>query len=262
MTADQQGLADGSPDLDQQPALVVCASDHQPGELVERVLDDVRQRRPDIEVLLAHPTTEPSVRQVVERLAGDDREVVVVPLVLSGADDVVAEAQEATREVPGALCISGLGPHPLLSGAVVDRARAVGAGAGAGIVIATGGPQGAASAAELATDLAQVVYDVDAIWVGPVVAGFLGGGEPTVVDAVHHLGRRGIDVCVVSYVLDGAADPLDPATHEQLEEAGATAFAVLGLEQRVLDVVRERYEQGVAEIRAGLDEDLWQRPLR
>lgn len=254
-------------DLDLLPPaalLLGCAAAQPPAEL----LDALTALLPDRPVE-AVPFADIPAR--VGELAAT-RPVVVIPYLLSSHDDGGAAMRAATAEVDGAITAPALGPHPSLAAALADAARRAGLRADGGIVVVAVPPAGVEVGAEDADadlaawelfesaqagrrDLAQLVYDLDSVWVGPVAAA-LAGAEPAPQDVVRRMATDGRDVAVITHALTPIV--LDA---ERLPLAGATLLVHPAWDARWVGVVIDRYEQGVAELRAGLDEDAWVPPL-
>lgn len=269
---DNGGVSTSTPELEPDPfdllppaaLLLGCAAAEPPAALLEG-LRAVLPDRPVEVVPLA------GIRARVEELV-TTRPVVVVPYLLSSHDEGGAEMRAATAGVGGAITTSALGPHPVLSGILGDAARRAGLPADGGIVLVAVPPVGSDVTAQEADvddeayelfeanisgrrDLAQTVYDLDSVWVGPVAAA-LAGAEPDVQSTVRRMAADGRDVAVVTHSLTPIV--LDA---ERLPLAGARLLVTPGWDERQVGVVVDRYEQGVAELRAGLDEDAWSAPL-
>lgn len=226
------------------PALVAVAHgsrDPAAARSVAALLDDVRRRRPGLEVLAAYlDHTEPRLDACLASIRGP---AVVVPLLLTAAFhssvDIPAQmAGAADRAVQAEV----LGPHDALLDGLGRRLEEAGVRRGepgTAIVLAAAGSTDPAAV--------QTVRELAARWATrgwwAVEAAFASAAGPTAAEAVAMLRRRGAPrVALASYLLWPGlfADRLAAV-------GGADAVsAPLGAAPEVGQVVLERYDAALS----------------
>ncbi len=140
------------------PALVAVAHgtrDPDGVREIERLVELVRQARPDVRVLLGWlELAEPLLRDV---LAGVTGPVVAVPLLLSTGYHVKIDIPETLGDRPDTVMTQPLGPDPRITAALLDRLRESGTVTGAGLALFASG----SSDPEAARDLAEVAAQLE-----------------------------------------------------------------------------------------------------
>ncbi len=225
-------------------ALVVCAHgtrDPSGRETVSAVVAAVAQRLPDVSVLEAYVDVHgPEVGRVVSGLpAGDTVAGVVVPLLLAGGYHVHVDIAQAVASRSDVLATGALGPDERLVDLLVDRLRDAGAQPGDAVVLAPAG----SSDSRAQADSADMALRLGRAWDGPVTIGYAAGPQPTVADAVAaaRYSAGGGRVSVASYLLAPGF------FQRRIEEARAdTATAPLAPDQRLVDIVVDRYREALA----------------
>ena len=139
------------------PALVAVAHgtrDRAGVAEIERLAELVRSARPGVEVRLCWlELAQPLLGDV---LTGDDRPVVVVPLLLSTGYHVKTEITAAAGRRPATAVAAQLGPDPRITGVVLRRVHEAGAVPAAGAVLFASGSSDPEAADNLATVAAQL----------------------------------------------------------------------------------------------------------
>ncbi|MFJ7990543.1 sirohydrochlorin chelatase [Streptomyces sp. NPDC096351] len=162
-----------------------------------RLLERVGELRPGLDVRLAHiELNTPLLDTALAELAAEDRDAVLVPLLLAPGHHVGHDLPAALAAVPGlrARVAGPLGAHPLLVEALADRlARAGwtpedGASRTAGVVLASAGSRDPRSGAELRRIAALLGERLGGV---PVVPAYASAAAPTVPEAVRALAARG-----------------------------------------------------------------------
>jgi sirohydrochlorin ferrochelatase len=231
-----------------RPALVAVAHgtrDPSGPEVIADLLDDVRRRLPDVDVIPSWvELVAPGLHEVV---SGMGRPAVVVPLLLSTGHHV-------TTVVPAGAARSGapvhvaapLGPDRHLARATTARLRAAGALWGDGVVLAA---EGSTDPAGLA-DIEQAAALLRSEWGPWVTFACVSAAGPDVQEAVEKMRRSGADrVCVAPYLL--APGRFSRRVTDLAAAAGATMVApVLGGHRLVTDLVVIRYQQGLRALAA------------
>lgn len=196
--------------------------------MIVAVVDDVRRRRPRLEVVLAwlgHDS--PDLAAALRAHPG----CVVVPLLLSRGYHVRADVVLAAAEAGGVVVAAPLGPDRRLAAAMLDRLEEAHVPSDAGVVVAAAGSRDprAASDVRMVTDMLRSRR------AGVVEAGFLSAGTPHVAAAVQALAPR--PVAVATYLLG-------PGRFQRaLGATGARWIAEpLGHHPLVSSVVLERYD--------------------
>ncbi|MEJ5944326.1 CbiX/SirB N-terminal domain-containing protein [Pseudokineococcus basanitobsidens] len=226
------------------PVLVLCAHGTRGPRgrsAVGALVDALGRDRPGTAVRSAFVDVQPpAVADVVAALA-PQREVVVVPVLLSAGYHVGHDVARAVAPWPRARSAGPLGPSPLLDDVLADRLREAGARPGDGVVLAAAGSSDPRSAADTASVLAALRARHD----GEVVLGFGAAASPRVPEAVEGLRARGAGRVLVAPYLLGPGH-----FHDRLADAGADAVAAPllsapggGLEPRVLQAVWRRYDE-------------------
>jgi sirohydrochlorin ferrochelatase len=223
------------------PVLVGCShgTDDADGRLaVASVLEDVRRRRPDLDVREAFvDVQQPEVADVVAAAVspgsgGSPSTAVVVPLLLSAGFHVHVDIAEAVAD-RRATTSGALGPDPRLVDVLVDRLREAGATAADAVVLAAAGSSDgrAAQAVEEVADLLRERWPD-----GPVGVGYGSSASPSVPEAVRAARAGGRRVVVAAYLLAPGF------FHDRLQRAGADVVtAPLAPDPRIADVVLDRY---------------------
>lgn len=234
------------PDRPAAPVLVGCS--HGTGDLAGRaaiasVLAGVRTRRPDLDVREAFvDVQQPEVADVVDAAVAERGAAVVVPLLLSAGFHVHVDIAAAVADRP-AVASGALGPDPRLVDVLVDRLREAGAGEGDAVVLAAAGSSDHRAVVAVEAVLAGLR---DAWPHGPVTVGYGSAASPTVPEAVASARASGARRVIVAAYL------LAPGFfHDRLSEAGADVVtAPLAPDDRVVDVVLDRYAAAAAELQA------------
>ena len=228
------------------PILIACAhgTDDAVGrQVVRSIADDIRRRRPDLDVREAFvDVQEPALPDVVNGIPRGAR-AVIVPLLLSGGFHTAVDIAEAAASSEGrVLAAEPLGPDCRLAAIIVERLRASGATPADRIVIAAAG----SSRPEAATAVGQLTEAVRERWPGPVSIGYGAGAHPRVPVAVESA-RIGVSagdagrVIVASYLLAPGY------FHNRLLEAGADRVtAPLGPDPRLAEIALDRYAEALA----------------
>jgi sirohydrochlorin ferrochelatase len=223
------------------PALVACAhGTRSPAgrRLVAELALTARRLRPGLETWAAFVDVQPpTVADVVAELASEDRQTVVVPLLLSGGYHVHVDIAQAVDRFRTAVAARPLGPDPRLVAVLADRLAEAGADAGdpgTAVVLAAAGSSDPRSVADVEATAALVQRG----WAGPVSVGYGSAAQPTVpaaVAAAREAGARG--VVVASYLLAPGH------FHDRLGAAGADVVtAALLPDERVAEVLLDRYD--------------------
>lgn len=236
---------------DREPVLVGCShgTDDPVGRaLVTGLLDDVRRRRPDLDVREAFvDVQQPEVADVVAAAVGHGVPAVVVPLLLSAGFHVHVDVAAAVT-VPGAAAAGALGPDDRLVDILVDRLVNAGAGPGDAVVLAAAGSSDAR--AQVAVE--DLLRRLQASWPhGPVTLGYCSAAQPSVTEAVA-MAREGLATRAgrpAGHVV-AAAYLLAPGFFlRRLHASGADVVtAPLAPDARLVDVVLDRYAQGRMEL--------------
>jgi sirohydrochlorin ferrochelatase len=163
---------------------------------------DIARARPGTEVRAAQVDVhKPALDDVVQRLAGQGRSIVVVPLLLSTGYHVRVDIARAIASAGGlAVAADALGPDPVLVRVLQQRLAESGAGADDPVVLAAAG----SSDPRAGADVDQVVTALAAARGGaPVSVGFLASATPTVIDAVAQarLAHPGRPIAIATYLL-------------------------------------------------------------
>jgi sirohydrochlorin ferrochelatase len=225
------------------PALVAAAHgtrDPDGPRTVERLLERVRRRLPDIEVVASYvELVRPSLADVLAGLRGP---AVVVPLLLSTGHHVRADLPAAVANACSPVTLAApLGPSGPLTVALLDRARGAGAAPRDPLVLAAAGSSVPAAAAAVG----QAAGLVARAWDGPVQHGFLSMAEPGVDAALQSAARRtSRPVTVLPYLL--APGRFARGLARLAGDHGARTADVLGAHPRVVDLVVGRYRAHAA----------------
>jgi sirohydrochlorin ferrochelatase len=196
--------------------------------LVE-LADLLRDARPERDVTLCYlDVLEPRLRSALDARPGAS---VVVPMLLSTGYHVTQDIPNVTAGRAEVRVASRLGPHPLLTSALVDRlTEAGGAGADQTALVAAGSSHSAA-----ADDLARAADDLADRLRRPVVLITL-DADP--VGRIAALGRNGT-VAVATYLLAEGffADQVRAAA------PGRPVAAPIGAHPAVVELVWRRYDE-------------------
>lgn len=188
-------------------ALVACS--HGTHDLAGRaaiaaLLDDVRDLRPELEVLAAYvDVQEPYVGDVAAAAAADGGTAVVVPALLSTGFHVKQDIGRA-QEPDGVVAAPPMGPHPLLVAVLVDRLLAVGIGDEDAVVVAAAGSSDpeAATAVVAITDAVRAALAARGVRPVSVAAGYGAGARPRLAEALAQARALGsARVVAASYLL-------------------------------------------------------------
>ena len=165
---------------------------------VRSILDDVRSRRPDLDVREAFvDVQQPDVAHVLALIPAD-APVVVVPLLLSGGYHVHVDIAAAVAHRPGSTAARPLGPDPRVTRLLFARLGAAGAKRGDAVVLAAAG----SSDPRAGADVDRLADAVRREWDGDVSVGFGAIATPSVPDAVAAARARGARrVVIASYLL-------------------------------------------------------------
>ncbi|MER6493887.1 sirohydrochlorin chelatase [Streptomyces griseorubiginosus] len=233
------------------PALVLVAhGSRDPRTLatVHDLLDQVRDRRPDLPVRLGHiELNEPLLPDTLASLG--TAEAVLVPLLLSRGYHVKRDIPDMAAASPARTRVAApLGPHPLLVDTL--HARLVEAGWPTGmdeetrresaVVLASAGSRDP----ESAVDTRRTAHLLAERLGVPVVPAYASAATPTVETAIRALTARGRHrVAVASYF---TAPGL--FARQCAEKAPWIASAPLGTHPAMTDLILHRYDQ-VTDIR-------------
>jgi sirohydrochlorin ferrochelatase len=231
-----------------RPALVAVSHgtrDPAGPEVIGDLLDDIRARLPDVEVITAWvELVAPTVDEIMSQMS---RPAVVVPLLLSTGYHVMTDVPAAAALCAAPVHIAApLGPDRHLARAMTARLREAGAVWGDAVVLAAAG---SADPAGLA-DVEQAADLLRSEWGPWVTHGCLSGAGPDVAAAVEQLRHSGAGrVCVAPYLL--APGRFSRKVTDLSVASGATTVApVLGGHRLVTDLVVLRYQQGLRALAA------------
>jgi sirohydrochlorin ferrochelatase len=194
----------------------------------------------------------PSLTDAVRAAAAHgERQVAVVPLLLTEGYHARVDVPAALLGVPGAHQRPVLGPDPLLAEAVMRRLAEAGAHPGDAVVLAAAGSTDAAARAQC-EELAAMV---GARRGQPVRTAYATGPGPQIVESIGAARRvagtgPGGRVFVATYLLGPGA--LADRVAAQAAAAGAVATAPLGTAPEVVELVRRRWLAPAAVVRATL----------
>jgi sirohydrochlorin ferrochelatase len=241
-TASPEAAAGGPPLI----AVAHGSRDPRAAATVEAVLDEVRLRRPDLDVRAAYlDHAAPTLGQALRGLAT----AVVLPLLLTEAYhsrvDIPAVLAEAAARAPRLRVHRGttLGPHPLLVTALERRLAEAGVRAGApdtAVVLVSAGSSDARANAVVARMARS--WSRDRSW-WSVTAAYASAAAPTPEEAVRRLRRAGAPrVVVAPYLL--APGLFADKIRESSLAAGADVVAdVLGPAPELATILLERHAQ-------------------
>ena len=193
---------------------------------IRRLMDVVRDVRPGLVVDLCFlDVLEPSLRNRVTDVPGP---AVVVPVLLSTGYHVLDDIPAVVADRSDIAVARHLGPHPLLTTALVDRLREAD-GVEADRVVLVGSPS---RRSEAVADLAAAAADLSGALERPVEAASLD-------DLPESLARLPGRVAVASYLL------AEGHFHETLRARSCGAVAVsapLGAHPALARLILERYD--------------------
>ena len=196
----------------------------------------VRARRPEVDVRLASVELVPPDVETALGAVPADRQVVVVPLLLSpGYHDRVDIPAAVDAARPDAVRARVLGPDPLLAVALADRLAEAGWRPGDAVVLAAAGSSDPGAVASVHDQAALLAAELGE----RVSVGFGSAAEPDVAAAVAAARGAGAGrVAVAPYLLA----PGHFAA--RLQEAGADLVAApLGAHYAVVDLVLRRFDE-------------------
>ncbi|MEU5216520.1 sirohydrochlorin chelatase [Streptomyces sp. NPDC020807] len=176
-----------------RPVLVAVghgSRDPRAQETLERLLQRVREVRPETDVRLAHiELNAPLLDETLAAIAAEGREAVLVPLLFAPGHHVTHDLPAAVEAVPGlrAAVARPLGAHPLLVEALADRLAEAGWITGDGVVLASAGSRDPRSGAETRRIAALLGERLGV----PVVPAYASAAAPTVPDALRAFAARG-----------------------------------------------------------------------
>ncbi|MEJ5913840.1 sirohydrochlorin chelatase [Pseudokineococcus sp. 1T1Z-3] len=216
---------------------------------VGTLVDALARDRPGTPVRSAFVDVQPpAVADVVAALA-PERDVVVVPVLLSAGHHVGHDVASAVAPWPRAVSAGPLGPSPLLDDVLADRLAEAGARPGDAVVLAAAGssdPRAAADTARVA-DALRERHD------GEVHVGYGAVARPRVPAVVEQLRARGAARVLVAPYLLGPG-----FFYDRLVEAGADAVAAPllhrpdgTLDPRVAQAVWARFDAAAPQPVAG-----------
>ncbi|GAA1695583.1 hypothetical protein GCM10009792_14490 [Microcella alkalica] len=227
--------------------LIACAhgTDDVTGRRVVRsIVDDIRRRRPDLDVREAFvDVQEPSLPDVVDALP-PGASAVIVPLLLSVGFHTAVDIAEAAQSGGGrVMAAPPLGPDCRLAAIIAERLRAAGATPRDRVVLAAAGSSRPEAAAAV-TRLADSVRDR---WPGSISIGYGAGAHPRVPAAVE-TARGDAATCGAVERVVIASYLLAPGYfHDRLLEAGADRVtAPLGPDPRLAAIALDRYAEALA----------------
>jgi len=231
------------------PTLVVVAHgsrDPRTLNTVHKLLDRVREQRPDLPVRLGHiELNEPLLPDTLASLG--TAEAVLVPLLLSRGYHVKRDIPEMAAASPARTRVAApLGPHPLLVETL--HARLVEAGwrttmddetrRTSAVVLAAAGSRDPDAAID-SRRTAQLLSDRLGV---PVIPAYASAATPTVDTAIRALAARGRErVAVASYFTAPGLFATQCA-----EKAPWIASAPLGTHPAMANLILDRYNQALA----------------
>jgi sirohydrochlorin ferrochelatase len=217
------------------PALVAVAHgtrDPAGPETIRELLDRVRALRPWLPVAEAYAElSAPGLEDAVLQSRGVGGPVVVVPLMLGrGYHALIDIPGRVAGPVPGAVVARPLGPHALLSAALLARLGRAGRGADAVVLGAAGSsdPAGVADVRTAARLLSRRLRK-------PVPYGFVAADGPQLAEVVARLPGR---VAVASYLLAPGL------FHRRMAESGADVVSPpIGAHDLAARLVLRRFDE-------------------
>lgn len=222
-------------------ALVVAAHgtrDPAGPAVLERLMDDVRDQLPGVDVRLSYvDVIEPTLHDVLADVQADGRSgverPVVVPLFLASGYHVRVDVPDAVSATGDrAVVTPALGADPAIVEAVADRLRAAGPLPDA-VVMAAAGSSDERALAEVESASVQLA----SLLGRDVATGYVTTAQPAVPDAVAALRSAGHDrVGIAPYLLA-------PGLFlRRLAEAGADVVSEpIGVHPRVVDLITHRF---------------------
>ncbi|SDR80315.1 sirohydrochlorin chelatase [Paraoerskovia marina] len=245
------------------PAVLVGCShgtDSPDGQAaVTALLDDVRARRPDLDVRetyvdVQHPqlpdvlagVVEPGAPGAVGDPTAEPQDAVVVPLLLSAGFHVYVDVTEAVADhdaaTADAVRTGALGPDPRLVEILRARLASVGLLPGDAVVLGAAG----SSDARAVEAVEEVAEGLRARLEVPVTIGYGSKATPTVPEAVAAAREAGATRVVIAAYLLAPGVFLD-----KLADAGADVVTdALAPDPLLTDIVLDRYADGVAALGA------------
>jgi sirohydrochlorin ferrochelatase len=182
-----------------QPALLAISHGTASAEgqaAIERLMDAVARRLPDVTVRLGHvDVQQPDVAASLDAIP-QAQPVVIVPLLLSAGYHVRVDLREQSAGRDDVTIAPALGPDARLVEVLSARLQAVDP-EGSAVVLAVAG-----SSDERANDDCRTIGAMLADRLSrPVTVGFLAAAEPRLGDAVAAAGASGARVVVANYLL-------------------------------------------------------------
>jgi sirohydrochlorin ferrochelatase len=229
--------------VDPTPVLIGCShgtADEAGRAAIRSILDDVRARRPDLDVREAFvDVQQPDIARVILGIPADVP-VVVVPLLLAAGYHVRVDIAAAATAHPRCTVTPPLGPDPRLARLLLERLVSAGAQPHDAVVLASAGSSDPGPGSD-AEDLAVALR---AMWGDGISLGFGANRTPSVPDAVATARSRGADrVVLASYLLAPGH------FYGRLLEAGADLVtAPLAPSQVLADLVLDRFARACASI--------------
>jgi sirohydrochlorin ferrochelatase len=199
----------------------------------------IQAQRPGLDVVAAYVDVhKPALPDVVSRLRGAGRSMVVLPLLLSTGFHVRVDIGAAVDLAPGlARAARPLGPDDALIDVLVQRLDDAGAGPADVLVLAAAGSSDPAAAAQVEDTAARLSARRGV----PVVTGYLASAQPAVADAVRQARANGRPVSIATYLLAPGH------FSAKLQAAGADRVAEpLGPHDEIAALALRRYDQALA----------------
>jgi sirohydrochlorin ferrochelatase len=266
LTLAAAGLAPPAGPARAAPSLVAVAHgsrDPRAAATVSELLEVVRERAGELDVRAAFlDHSAPSLPQALSSL--DGRPAVVVPLLLTAAyhtrTDIPAQLAAAAAAEPelSAACAGPLGPHPLLTAALMRRLGEAGVAVGdpgaraaTGVVLAAAGSSDQKANATIAAIAAR--WQREHGW-RAVLPAYASGAGPRPAEAVAALrsaryNTAGDGPVVVATYLLAPGYFADKVRDTALGAGAAAVSGVLGAAPEVADTVIERYLGAVSAAR-------------
>ncbi|OFI37333.1 cobalamin biosynthesis protein CbiX [Arthrobacter sp. SW1] len=230
------------------PVLIACAHGTRNAEgqaAIRRVLAEIAEMRPGLEVLEAYvDVQEPELGTVVAGLP-EGAAAVVVPLLLGTGYHVKVDIPKAIKDRPEVTAAPPLGPDPRLAELLAERLREAGLKDDDGVLLAAAGsslPDGSVDSEEQARLLAELLPN-------PVRVAYGASAEPNVPDGVAALRAEltGAELAGAGRVVVASYLLATGYFHDQLFKAEADVVTAPVLPSPVLaEIALERYDAAVA----------------
>lgn len=206
-----------------------CASEN-----AERLLSQVRQIRPDLEITLCFlERTEPSFFKVIEQVSTSS---VVVPLILSRGFHVFSDIQVNCSRI-SIRSTPPLGPDPVLSEVIMERLVEAGIPLFTPLLLAAAG----SSCREGAEDVESAAQDLSHKLDVPVEIGYLNGRGNSANKAAQKLRSEFGEFAIAPYLLS----PGNFISLANLVEARWIA-SPLGSHRKIAKLILMRYDHALA----------------